>query len=100
MLEEGSNDVQRSFVPGAGTFYGEAYRLRRTIREDDPGSADMEAEAINTYDRDDWAVRLRAWCRCRCTPTDFLCEETFEAWDGGKLVFSRRWEKTIPRNLV
>ncbi len=100
MLEEGSDQVARSFVAGTGANYGEAYRLRRTIREDDPSSAEMEAEAINTFERQDWNVRLRAWCRCRSTPSEFLCEETFEAWDEGRLVFSRTWTKTIPRVLV
>jgi putative CocE/NonD family hydrolase len=99
-LEEGTNDVERSLVPGTGTFYGEAYRLRRVIREDDPNSAIMEAEAINTYERQDWNVRLRAWCRCTSTLTDFVCEETFEAWDEGKLIFTRKWEKTIGRVMV
>jgi putative CocE/NonD family hydrolase len=99
-LQEGSNEVQRSFVPGAGTYYGEAYRLRRTIQESDPNSAEMEAEAINTYERGDWNVKLRAWCRCRCTPTEFLCEESFEAWDGGKKVFDRTWQRAIARRLV
>ena len=69
-------------------------------QESDPNSAEMEAEAINTYERGDWNVKLRAWCRCRCTPTEFLCEESFEAWDGGKKVFDRTWQRAIPRRLV
>ena len=100
VLEEGTTVPELEPVAGIGTVYGEAYRLRRTIREDDPGSAEMEAEAINTYARGDWRVKLRAWCRCRSTPTHFLCEETFEAWDGEQPVFSKRWEKAIPRDLV
>ncbi len=99
-LIEGTTDVTETFVPGADTFYGEAYRLRRSIREDDPNSAVMEAEAWNTYRRGDWHIRLRAWSRGRSTPTHFLCEETFEAWDGETKVFSKRWEKAIPRDLV
>jgi len=27
-------------------------------------------------------------------------DERFEAWDGDRKVFSKRWEKTIPRDLV
>jgi len=100
MLEEGSNKVEQDFVAGTGAQYGQAYRLRRTIREDDPNTSEMEAEALNTYNRSDWNVKLRAWCRCRSTPTHFLNEETFEAWDGDKIIFSKKWEKAIPRNLV
>ncbi|MDR3512037.1 MAG: CocE/NonD family hydrolase [Caulobacteraceae bacterium] len=99
-LVEGSDQVTPEPVAGIGTVYGEAYRLRRTIREDDPNSAEMEALAINSYDRGDWSVKLRAWTLCRSTPTQFIVAESFEAWDGGKPVFSRRWERTIPRDLV
>ena len=74
--------------------------MRRTIREDDPNSAEIEAEGFNTYRRGDWRIKLRAWSRTRSTPTAFLCEETFEAWDGDTKVFDKRWEKAIPRNLV
>lgn len=99
-LIEGSTEVTETFVPGANTYYGEAYRLRRTIREDDPNSAMMEAEATNSFRRGDWNMRLRAWSRGRSTPTHFLCEETFEAWEGDHQVFTRSWEKAIPRVLV
>ena len=99
-LEEGSTEIVETFVPGPDTYYGEAYRLRRTIREDDPNSAEMEAVAINSYRRGDWHVRVHAWSRGRSTPTHFLCEESFEAWEGDAKVFSKRWEKAIPRNLV
>ncbi len=100
VLEEGTTVPALEPVAGIGTVYGEAYRLRRAIREDDPNSAEMEAEAINSFARGDWQVKLRAWCRCRSTPTHFLCEETFEAWEGAAPAISRHWEKAIPRDLV
>ncbi len=99
-LVEGSKEVEESFVPGPDTYYGEAYWLRRAIREDDPNSAEMEAEAWNTFRRGDWNIKLRAWSRSRSTTTHLLCEESFEAWEGDKLVFSRTWEKDIPRNML
>ncbi len=99
-LVEGSLEPQGEPIPGVGTAYREAYRLRRSIREDDPNSAQMEAEAINTYERGDWKIRLRAHSLCRSTATHFLCAESFEAWDGAKVVFSRTWEKRIVRRLV
>ena len=60
----------------------------------------MEAEAINIYERGAWKVTLRARCVCKSTPTHFISSETFEAWEGERSVFSRAWDKTIPRNLV
>ena len=99
-IDDGSSEPTEGFVPGADTWYGEGYRLRRVIREDDPNSAEIEAEAVNTYRRGDWHVRLHAWSRGRSTPTHFLCEESFTAWDGDKQIFAKTWNKAIPRNLM
>jgi predicted acyl esterase len=99
-LTEGSLEPAGERISGNRTIYKEAYRLRRSIRENDANSAEMEAEAINVYERDDWTVKLRAWSQCRSTPTHFLCSETFEAWEGDRAVYSRKWEKKIARELV
>jgi len=92
--------VSRPAFDGIETVYKEAYKLRRAIRENDPNSAEWEAEAINVYERPGWKVKLRAWSLCRSTPTHFVCSETFEAWDGERSIFSRSWEKKITRELV
>ncbi len=100
-LTEGSLEpTDQRKIAGVGTSFKEAYRLRRCIRENDPNSAQMEAEAINLFERGEWRIRLRARCLCRSTATHFICSETFEAWEDGRSVFSRTWEKSIPRLLV
>jgi hypothetical protein len=100
-LTEGSLEpTDQRMITGVGTSFREAYRLRRSIRENDPNSAEMEAEAINLLERGEWRIRLRARCLCRSTTTHFICSETFEAWEGDRSVFSRSWEKSIPRVLV
>jgi hypothetical protein len=99
-LTEGSLDPKGDPIDGLTTLYKEAYRLRRTIREDDPNSAEWEAEAINLYERPGWQVKLRAWSLCKCTPTHFVCSEIFEAWEGARSVFSRKWNKKVPRRFV
>jgi uncharacterized protein len=100
-LVEGSLEPKGNSIDGTGgTAYQEAYRLRRSVREDDPNSAEMEAEAINIYERGDWKVRLRARCLCKSTPTHFICSETFEAWEGDRSVFSRTWDRTLARVLL
>ena len=99
-LTEGSLEPEGDKIDGNRTLYKEAYRLRRSIRENDPNSAEMEAEAINTYQRDEWNVKLRAWSLCKSTATHFLCSESFEAWEGDRSVYSRTWEKKIARVLV
>lgn len=99
-LIEGSLEPKGEPIEGIRTVYREAYRLRRSIREDDPNSAEMEAEAINVYERGDWKVKLRARSLCKSTPTHFVCSETFEAWERDRVVFSRTWDKKIARQLV
>jgi putative CocE/NonD family hydrolase len=100
-LTEGSLEpTDQRAITGVGTSFREAYWLRRSIRENDPNSAEMEAEALNLFERDEWRIRLRARCLCRSTTTHFICSETFEAWEGDRSVFSRTWEKSIPRVLV
>jgi putative CocE/NonD family hydrolase len=99
-LIEGPLEPQGDPIEGISTVYKEAYHLRRSIREHDPNSAQIEAEAINVFERDAWRVTLRARCLCTSTLTEFICSETFEASEGDRVVFTRTWEKSIPRQLV
>jgi uncharacterized protein len=99
-LIEGSLEPQGDRIEGIPTLYKEAYRLRRSIRENDPNSAEWEAEAINTFERADWNVKLRAHSLCRSTATHFICKETLEAWEGDRPIFSRAWDKEIARVLL
>src|SRR4029077_4679448 len=100
-LTEGSLVPQGDRIEGTGgTAYQEAYRLRRSSREDDPNSAEMEAEAINIYERGDWKIKLRARSLCKSTPTHFICSAPLEAWEGDRAIFSRTWDKSIVRTLV
>ncbi|GBQ66859.1 peptidase S15 [Ameyamaea chiangmaiensis NBRC 103196] len=99
-LETGSTHPEETPIAGLDTRMGEAARSRRAIREDDPNSAEMEAEYITTYQKPGWDIRLRAWSLTTSTPTHFLCRETFDAWENGKHVFSRSWQRRLPRDLV
>jgi uncharacterized protein len=99
-LTEGSIEPSGERIEGVATLYKEAYRLRRSIREDDPNSAEWEAEALNVFERSDWSVKLRAWSLCKSTPTHFVCSETFEAWEGNRAIVSHTWDRKIPRVFV
>jgi len=96
----GSLEPGRKHIPEINTTLGGMYYLRRSIREDDPNSAEIETEAVNVYERDNWRVKLRARCLCKSTPGHFICSQVFEAFEGDRMVFSRNWEKEIPRRLV
>jgi uncharacterized protein len=96
----GSWEPGGKLIPEINTTVGGAFYLRRSIREDDPNTAEIETEAINYFERGDWKVKVRARCVCRSTPTHFICSEVFEATQGDQVVFSRSWQKDIPRRLV
>jgi uncharacterized protein len=87
-------------IPGINTVITEVYHLRRSIRENDPTTAEIEVEAVNAFERDDWRVKVRSHCRCRATRTHFLCSETFEASLGDEVIFARSWDKAIERHLL
>jgi hypothetical protein len=87
-------------VHGVDTVIRETYHLRRSIREDDPNTAEMETEAVNAFERGDWQATVRSRCLCRSTPTHFLCSETLEAAEGDRVFFTRTWYKEIARQLV
>jgi putative CocE/NonD family hydrolase len=96
----GSWEPGGKLIPEINTTVGGAFYLRRSIREDNPNTAEIETEAINYFERGPWKIKVRARCVCRSTPTHFLCSEIFEATEGDRVVFSRSWQKDIPRRLV
>jgi putative CocE/NonD family hydrolase len=87
-------------IPGINTTITEIYHLRRSIRENDPTTAEIEVEAVNMFERGEWRVKVRSHCRCRATRTQFLCSEGFEASLGDEVVFARSWDKAIERHLL
>jgi putative CocE/NonD family hydrolase len=93
-------DIAERHVPGPDLYTGEAFRLRRTIREDDSNSAEIETEAIMTFRRGSWRVKVRSWTLARSTATHFIIEEAFEAWNGEERLASRHWSKEISRQFV
>src|SRR5208283_2885008 len=100
-LIEGSLEQEGGRIDGTGgTLFQETFRVRRSIREDDPNTAEMEVEGIDIFERGNWRVKLRARALCKSTPTLFVCSEIFEAWEGDRAIFSRTWNKMIARELV
>jgi hypothetical protein len=92
--------ISEKHHPAPNLYTGEAFRSRRTLREDDPNSAEIETEGIMTYRRGSWRTKVRSWALARSTTTHFILEETFEAWSGEERLVSKRWTKDVPRRLL
>jgi uncharacterized protein len=70
------------------------------IRDDDATSAKLETHLGEEYRRDDWNARVEAALRMRLTKTDFQLTGEIKAFDDGKLIFSKVWDRKIPREFI
>ena len=73
---------------------------RYTIRPDDPLSARAEVAWTVRLERGDWQVETRTLTVLSATREDFRVAATLEALEGDAPVFSRSWDRAIPRDLV
>ena len=73
---------------------------RYTIRPDDPLSARAEVAWTVRLERGDWQVETRTRTVLTATREDFRLAATLDAFEGDAPVFSRTWDRTIPRDLV
>jgi hypothetical protein len=70
------------------------------IRDDDPQSAKLESKWSAGYRRPDWDVNLKSELRISLTKDNFLLFGSIRAYEGEEEVFSRSWDRKIPRQLV
>jgi hypothetical protein len=87
-------------LEGIGLTLGQSAVDRYRIVDGDPCSMTGESTWTVTLDRGDWHVRTRTYLALGATPTDFLVSATLEAFEGETRVFSRTWDRAIPRDLV
>jgi len=70
------------------------------IKADDPVSANASFTWKRKYQRGDWRVWSETMLKVSSTAQDFALDATLDAYDGDRKVASKRWNMTIPRNLV
>jgi len=70
-----------------------AYR----IREREPLSAEVRCRRRELLARAGWEVRIEAQATMRSTATEFLVDTALDAFEGGKLIASRRFETRVRR---
>ena len=67
------------------------------LRESDPLSAETETLHESVQRRDGWEVRVRSRHRVSSSRDAFRLEVELDAQEGGRAVFSRRWDERVPR---
>ena len=83
-----------------GLELGARYDFKTDLADDDPLSALIEMRRSDTLAREGWRVRIDTMTRMSCTREAFVLAATLEAREGDAVVFSRRWDRVIPRDLV
>jgi hypothetical protein len=73
---------------------------RYTIADHDPTSARVEIAWTVRRARGDWRIRTETRTVMTCTATTFEIAATLEAFEGERRVFSRTWDRSVPRDLV
>lgn len=71
---------------------------RYRITEDDPLSAQAEVAYDIDYQRGDWGIRTESRTLLTSTRAEFVIEADLRAFEGGRRVFSRSWNRTVPRD--
>ncbi|MGH6898649.1 MAG: CocE/NonD family hydrolase [Geminicoccaceae bacterium] len=79
---------------------GYTFLKRHRISEYDPLSAQTEIVQRTTMRRKDWAVRIESRTRLIATREAFQFSADLEAFEGDEPFGQRRWQLTIPRQLV
>ncbi len=105
-VETGSPEPVTKVRPGVvridrlGLELGGQYDFKSDLAGNDPLSASIEMRRSDTIVRDGWRVRIDSTTTMSCTRDSFLLHATLDAWEGDEPVFSKRWDRTIPRDLV
>ncbi|MFJ4879287.1 CocE/NonD family hydrolase [Streptomyces sp. NPDC088745] len=73
---------------------------RYTATADDFTSVAGETAWTMRFTRDDWDVRVETRTRMRCSEEEFHVDATLDGYEGGRRVFSRTWNETVPRDAL
>ena len=71
-----------------------------SIQEGDPNSSIWRLEWFSRLQRGGWDTTLRSTLELTSTPTEFRMQESIHALEGEKVVFERRWDNRVKRDLV
>ncbi len=71
-----------------------------TMTGDDPLSACHENSYTITMERGDWRIRTEAYTLMTATGDDFVISAILDAYEGETHVFTRTWDRKIPRDEV
>jgi hypothetical protein len=83
-----------------GTTVTEASERTVSITEGDPNSSLWRVQSSTHIQRGDWDTTVVAAAELTSTADQFHLRESIKAIEGGKIVFERNWDNTIPRDCM
>ncbi|NYI67096.1 hypothetical protein BJY26_001402 [Spelaeicoccus albus] len=105
-LATGNSTVEIVKDSGTVAFEKIGLEFSRRVEErygrhgDEPTSVYGETLWNTEFRRGGWRVGVESAARLTCTATDFVLEARIDGFEGRETVYSRDWQKTIPRRLV
>ncbi|MEO8716170.1 MAG: hypothetical protein ABI369_14265, partial [Acetobacteraceae bacterium] len=93
-------EPSRVRIEAIGTEIETASRTDYRIRDDDPLSARMEMERVQTIQRAAITTRTVLRASMAATADAFLVKMALEAFEGEALVCRREWREAVPREVV
>ena len=97
---EVTNDHGVVRVDDIGTAIGKRNHEWYRHREEDVTTAVGETLVVRSLARDDWSIETVGRTELSCTPDAFRVHATLDAYENGKRVFSRIWDRVIPREFL
>ena len=93
------DDFGRTEIVEHGLVTWGAGRERYSIHPNDPLSAKQETHWTEELQRGKWKVRTETYGELTATATHFVVKGRLEAYEGAKQIYTKKWNKKIPRKL-
>jgi hypothetical protein len=93
-------DNGRLSIPEINLEYEKYAAERYSVTDDDRETLSGETRGRIALRRDDWQVATETRTHLSATPEDFIIHADLDAYEGEHRIFSRSWERRIPRDLV
>ena len=90
----------RRRLDATGTELFSSWREILQIRDDDPTTGQLEYARMIGFFRPGWDTRVESVLKQRLTSEQVLLSGEVKAFDAGQLLFWRRWDRPIARDLL
>ena len=94
------DDFGSSYNPAFDLDTGSSVTQRFMIHPDDPLSARVSVEWVQTLSRGEWMIRIHTRGTMTSDATHFHLKAELESYEADGLVFRRDWNESVERDLV